>query len=87
MKDLFAVRGLVRGNGSPAFRSDGPAERDATVERLSTASGEGRLTLEEFSQRMERATTARTRAELDHLVADLPADVGMAGTEIGRAHV
>jgi hypothetical protein len=62
------------------------AERDATVERLSTASGEGRLTLEEFSQRMERATTARTRAELDHLVADLPADVGVAGTAVaGRA--
>ena len=28
------------------------AERDATVERLSQAAGEGRLTLEEFSQRM-----------------------------------
>jgi hypothetical protein len=47
-------------------------ERDATVERLSVATGDGRLTLEEFSQRMDRATTARTRAELDRLVADLP---------------
>jgi Domain of unknown function (DUF1707) len=51
--------------------SDG--ERDATVERLSHATGEGRLTLEEFSERMERATTARTRSELDRLVTDLPA--------------
>ena len=34
------------------------AERDATVERLSAATGDGRLTLEEFSQRMERATAA-----------------------------
>ena len=35
------------------------AERDATVERLSRAAGDGRLTLEEFSQRMEQATAAR----------------------------
>ena len=54
------------------------AERDATVGRLSAAAGEGRLTLEEFSQRMELATAARTRAELDRLVADLPADVAAA---------
>ena len=54
------------------------AERDATVERLSQATGEGRLTLEEFSERMEHATTARTRAELDRLVTDLPAG-GPAG--------
>jgi hypothetical protein len=46
------------------------AERDATVERLSAATGDGRLTLDEFSQRMERASSARTRAELDRLVAD-----------------
>ncbi len=50
------------------------AERDATIERLSAATGDGRLTLEEFSQRMEQASSARTRAELDRLVADLPAD-------------
>ena len=49
------------------------AERDAAVERLSAATGDGRLTLEEFSQRMELATAARTRADLDGLVADLPA--------------
>ncbi len=62
------------------------AERDATVERLSAATGEGRLTLEEFSQRMDRASTARTRAELDRLLADLPADSGVAGTAVaGRA--
>ena len=31
VKDLFAVRGLVRGNGSPAFAGDRPAAADATV--------------------------------------------------------
>jgi hypothetical protein len=60
------------------------AERDATVERLSVATGDGRLTLEEFSQRMDRATTARTRAELDRLVADLPAGAATAAVA-GRA--
>jgi Domain of unknown function (DUF1707)/Cell wall-active antibiotics response 4TMS YvqF len=60
------------------------AERDATVERLSVATGDGRLTLEEFSQRMDRATTARTRAELDRLVADLPAEAATAAVA-GRA--
>jgi len=55
------------------------AERDATVEQLSRATGDGRLTLEEFSQRMEQATAAKTRAELDRLVADLPAEPAVAG--------
>jgi hypothetical protein len=54
------------------------AERAATVERLSAATGDGRLTLEEFSQRMTTATAAKTRAELDGLVADLPAQVAPA---------
>jgi hypothetical protein len=54
------------------------AERDATIERLSAASGDGRLTLDEFSQRMDQASSAVTRAELDRLVADLPADEGGA---------
>jgi hypothetical protein len=58
------------------------AERDAAVERLSAAAGDGRLTLEEFSQRMERATAARTRADLDRLVADLPADAAAAGSAV-----
>jgi Domain of unknown function (DUF1707)/Cell wall-active antibiotics response 4TMS YvqF len=79
--------GGTAGNGELAgsIRAS-DAERDATVERLSTATGDGRLTLEEFSQRMERATSAQTRAELARLVADLPADVATAGTDVaGRA--
>src|SRR5215831_10683173 len=73
------------GDGEPAagIRAS-VAERDATLERLSAATGDGRLTLEEFSQRMNRATTAKTRAELDRLVADLPADVGAAGSAVAE---
>jgi hypothetical protein len=73
------------GDGEPAAgirASD--AERDAALERLSAAAGDGRLTLEEFSQRMDRATTAKTRAELDRLVADLPADTGAAGSAVAE---
>lgn len=42
------------------------------------------LTLEEFSQRMDRATTAKTRAELDRLVADLPTGPGAAGSAVAE---
>lgn len=56
------------------------AERDAVIGRLSAATGDGRLTLEEFSQRMELATAARTRADLEPLTADLPADAAPAVT-------
>ena len=58
------------------------AERDATVERLSAATGDGRLTLEEFSQRMELATAAKTRADLEPLTADLPADTPPAAPAV-----
>jgi hypothetical protein len=49
------------------------ADREATVVRLREAGGEGRLTLEELAERVERADGARTRADLDALTADLPA--------------
>jgi DUF1707 SHOCT-like domain len=71
--------GGTTGDGEPAgdIRAS-DAERNAAVERLSAATGDGRLTLEEFSQRMEQATTAQTRAQLDRLMADLPAAAATA---------
>ena len=57
----------------PAIRAS-DAERDQTVERLRAHAVEGRLTLEEFAQRIEAAYTARSRDELDELTRDLPAD-------------
>jgi DUF1707 SHOCT-like domain len=56
---------------SPVRASD--VDRDQTVEVLAAASAEGRLSLEEYSQRSEAALVARTRAELISLTADLPA--------------
>ena len=49
------------------------AERDAVVARLNDATGEGRLTIEEFSERVSAALAAKTRGDLDVLLADLPA--------------
>jgi Domain of unknown function (DUF1707)/Cell wall-active antibiotics response 4TMS YvqF len=49
------------------------AEREAVVARLNAATGEGRLTLEEFTDRAGRAYAARTQGELARLVDDLPA--------------
>ena len=56
---------------APATRaSDG--ERDDAVVQLREACVEGRLTLDEFTDRMGAAYEATTRAELERLSADLP---------------
>jgi hypothetical protein len=49
------------------------AERERASEMLRQASVEGRLTLDEFSQRVELALAARTRDELQAVTRDLPA--------------
>lgn len=49
------------------------AERARTVDVLRAASVDGRLTLEEFSDRVDVAQAARTNRELAQLVVDLPA--------------
>ena len=49
------------------------AERDLVVDRLRAACGDGRLSLEEFTDRVGEVYQARTSAELVVLTADLPA--------------
>lgn len=56
---------------TPAIRAS-DKERDAAVERLQVAFAEGRIDDQEFDERMRSALTARTRADLDRLLADLP---------------
>lgn len=63
-------------SGADVRASD--AERDAVVGRLNQAVGEGRLTMDEFSERLELAYAARTRGELDPLLRDLPVGTGGA---------
>ncbi|GAA3758788.1 DUF1707 SHOCT-like domain-containing protein [Micromonospora maritima] len=47
-------------------------DREATAERLRVALEEGRLGLHEYDERLARAYGARTYADLDEVVADLP---------------
>jgi Domain of unknown function (DUF1707)/Cell wall-active antibiotics response 4TMS YvqF len=62
---------LAAGDDAPAIRaSDG--DREAAAARLNEAVGDGRLTLQEFSERLDRAYAAVTRSELAPLTADLP---------------
>jgi hypothetical protein len=56
---------------SPSMRAS-DADRDRTVARLREHVAEGRLTLEEFTERMETAYTATTHDELEALISDLP---------------
>jgi hypothetical protein len=63
---------------TPADRGEGELraahiDRDAVVEVLRVAAGDGRLTAEELDHRLEAALTAKTYAELAILTADLPA--------------
>lgn len=48
------------------------AERERIAEILREAVAEGRLEMEEFDQRLDRAYRARTHGELEPLVRDLP---------------
>jgi len=58
--------------GLPATRAS-DRERDAAVQRVQQAFAEGRLDDAEFDERMRAALVARTHADLDALLADLPA--------------
>ena len=49
------------------------ADRERVAERLRAAAGEGRITAPELEERLEGAFSARTDAELEPLVVDLPA--------------
>jgi len=49
------------------------ADRDRVVEVLNMAYSEGRLSKDEYDSRLENALSARTYADLDQIVTDLPA--------------
>jgi Domain of unknown function (DUF1707) len=54
------------------------ADRDRTAAALSEHLAVGRLTQEEFDERLDKAYAAKTMGELDDLMADLP------GTDLGQ---
>jgi class 3 adenylate cyclase len=53
----------------------GDAERQAVIDLLRQHTGEGRLTLDEFAERAGEVYAARTREELEAVLADLPEGV------------
>ncbi len=70
---------MAAGYGYPAAGGErgrmraADADRDRVVEFLNTAYSEGRLSKDEYDARLESAFSARTYADLDQLVTDLPA--------------
>ena len=62
------------------------ADRDRVVEFLNTAYSEGRLSKDEHDGRLENALSARTYADLDQLVTDLPAARATAVTPVARTN-
>jgi cobalamin biosynthesis protein CbiG len=55
-------------------------DRDRVVSLLREHHAAGRLTAEEFNERLDRAYEAKTIGELDELMSDLPA------MDLARAH-
>ena len=51
----------------------GDADRDQTIAAIAAAHVEGRLSVEEWHSRLDRASVATTFGELDELTRDLPA--------------
>ena len=68
---------LIRGKMRAA-----DADRDGVVERLNMAYSEGRLSKDEYDGRLDDALSARTYADLDQLVTDLPAGLATAVTPV-----
>jgi hypothetical protein len=58
--------------GDPRLRAS-DADRERTAQLLREHHAVGRLTAEEFDTRLDRVFAARTRGDLDALLADLPA--------------
>jgi uncharacterized protein DUF1707 len=59
---------------SPELRAS-DADRDRTMAELREHAAVGRLTLEEFSERADRAVAAKTLSELEEIRRDLPSAV------------
>ena len=59
-------------------------DREQVAERLRQAAGDGQLTLEELDERLHAAYGARTRRELEPLVADLQAPSDTAAAPVSH---
>jgi hypothetical protein len=76
---------MAAGHGFPADRSDrgmraADVDRDHVADVLKKAYVEGRLTKDEYDARLDTALSARTFADLDQIVTDLPAPMTTVAT-------
>jgi uncharacterized membrane protein len=83
---------MMAGYGYPAAGS-GPgrlrasdADRDRVAEILGAAYSAGRLSEDEYDDRLHGALSARTYADLDQLVTDLPAMQAAVATPVPRTN-
>jgi hypothetical protein len=70
---MAAGRGYPVAGGEQGRMRAADADRDRVAGILSTAYSEGRLSEDEHGARLESALSARTYADLDRVVTDLPA--------------
>jgi hypothetical protein len=68
---------------TPELRAS-DADREHAAELLRRAGGEGRLDVDELDDRLHQAFAARTRAELERLVADVVVADHAGGRPVGR---
>ena len=77
----YSAAGSGRGNMRAAHE-----DRDRAVEFLKVAYSEGRLSKDEYDDRLEHALSARTYADLDHVVTDLPVAPATAVTPVAKTN-
>ena len=81
----FSSVGEPSGPGaSPGVRAS-DADRDRVADVLCAAAGDGRLTADEFDERLEAALSSRTLDELAVLTADLAGGPGRPGVAAAQA--
>jgi Domain of unknown function (DUF1707) len=81
----FSSAGEPSGPGAPPEVRASNADRDRVVDVLRAAAGDGRLTGDEFDERLEAALSSRTLGELAVLTADLAGGPGRSGAATAQA--
>jgi hypothetical protein len=81
----FSSAGEPSGPGAPPEMRASDADRDRVVDVLRAAAGDGRLTGDEFDERLEAALSSRTLGELAVLTADLAGGPGRSGAATAQA--
>jgi Domain of unknown function (DUF1707)/Domain of unknown function (DUF4190) len=83
---MAVTRGYPAGDGGRGRIRAADADRDRVAEFLNTAYVEGRLSKDEYDGRLEKALSARTYADLDQVVADLPAARAPMATPVPKTN-